>query len=173
MLTCPHRPPDETPTLPSPLLTLSPPTLTIFTLAECPPDMAPTPHTILTLTWYLPTCLQHSLTSYACIVPSRHGSDTLYHPYACVVPSHHSLPSLCLRSALRTWLQFGIPALPSWSALPKCLPHSLLSLHSRSTLPTWLRRHPQPSLCLYTPATYHPHPSVLDPYGMVACWRGQ
>ncbi|MBW0488429.1 hypothetical protein O181_028144 [Austropuccinia psidii MF-1] len=47
MLRCPHHPPDEAPTLPSPLLT-------IFMLTECPPNMALTPHTILMLTWCPP-----------------------------------------------------------------------------------------------------------------------
>ncbi|MBW0570836.1 hypothetical protein O181_110551, partial [Austropuccinia psidii MF-1] len=43
-----HRPPDETPTLPPHLhphhsLRFHTPSLTILTLAECPPDMLPTP----------------------------------------------------------------------------------------------------------------------------------
>ncbi|MBW0497857.1 hypothetical protein O181_037572 [Austropuccinia psidii MF-1] len=61
MLTRPHRPPDETPTLPpslsSPILTLSHP------LPDHP---------------------------YACVVPSQHAPDTAYHPYSRGVPSQHA-----------------------------------------------------------------------------------
>ncbi|MBW0581319.1 hypothetical protein O181_121034 [Austropuccinia psidii MF-1] len=87
MLTCPHYSPNETPTLPPHLrpyhsLHFHTPALTMFTLAEGPPDMAPTP---------LPS--QHASDTayhpYACVVPSQHASDTVYHPYACVVPSQH------------------------------------------------------------------------------------
>ncbi|MBW0586809.1 hypothetical protein O181_126524 [Austropuccinia psidii MF-1] len=85
MLAHPHRPPDETLTLPPisilttpyaftplPLPSLRsrsalPTLLTIFTLAECPPDSTYDP--------------------YACVVPSRHAPNTAYHPYARGVPS--------------------------------------------------------------------------------------
>ncbi|MBW0557056.1 hypothetical protein O181_096771, partial [Austropuccinia psidii MF-1] len=54
MLTRPHPPPDETPTLP-PISALTtpyastPPPLTILTLVECHPEMPPMPLTILML----------------------------------------------------------------------------------------------------------------------------
>ncbi|MBW0565734.1 hypothetical protein O181_105449 [Austropuccinia psidii MF-1] len=86
MLTCPHRSPDETPTLPP--------------------------------------------------------ISNLTTPYAFTLPP---LPSLCLRSALPTWLQRCIPCLCSRGALPTSLRHSLPSSRSHSALLTWLR-HRVPSL---------------------------
>ncbi|MBW0489852.1 hypothetical protein O181_029567 [Austropuccinia psidii MF-1] len=42
-------------------------------------------------------------------------------------------------------------------------PRFLQSLRSHGALKICLRHHPQPSLCLRTPATYHSHASVLHP----------
>ncbi|MBW0559669.1 hypothetical protein O181_099384 [Austropuccinia psidii MF-1] len=109
MLMRPQHPPDETPTLPSPLLTLS----------------HPRPY-------YL----------YAHVVPSRHAFAAAYHPYmplppltilmlAGVEPSQHWLPSLCLWSALPTWLRHRLPSLRLCSGLPawlQCCPHTGLML---------------------------------------------
>ncbi|MBW0568717.1 hypothetical protein O181_108432 [Austropuccinia psidii MF-1] len=58
MLTRPHRPPDETPTLP--------------------------PISVLTTPYALKPSPYHP---YACVMPSRHASNTAYHPYAHRVPS--------------------------------------------------------------------------------------
>ncbi|MBW0514960.1 hypothetical protein O181_054675 [Austropuccinia psidii MF-1] len=76
MLTSPHRPPDETLTLPSHLrphhsLRFHTPALTIFMLTWCTPNMLPTP-LILTLT----ECPPDTTYPYACVVPSRHAPDT-------------------------------------------------------------------------------------------------
>ncbi|MBW0580191.1 hypothetical protein O181_119906 [Austropuccinia psidii MF-1] len=73
MLTRPHRPPNETPTLPAHLhphhsIRFHTPALTIFMLTWCTPD---------------------STYPYARGVPSRHAPNTTY-PYACVVPSQHA-----------------------------------------------------------------------------------
>ncbi|MBW0504878.1 hypothetical protein O181_044593 [Austropuccinia psidii MF-1] len=126
MLTRPHLPPDETPTLPpspsSPLLTLSHP---------CPYHpyacVVPSRHASNTASHpyahvvpsrhasdnaYHPyarvVTSRHSSDTtydpYACVVPSRHASDTAYHPYARGVPSRHCLPSLHSCSALLTML---------------------------------------------------------------------
>ncbi|MBW0548649.1 hypothetical protein O181_088364 [Austropuccinia psidii MF-1] len=89
MLTRPHRPPDETSTLPTHFhphhsLRFPTPALTILTLAEYPPDMLPTP---LILTLHAPETAYHP---YARGVPSQHAPNTTY-PYACVVPSQHAL----------------------------------------------------------------------------------
>ncbi|MBW0506438.1 hypothetical protein O181_046153 [Austropuccinia psidii MF-1] len=113
MLTRPHPPSDETPTLPSPLLMILHPRL-IFSLAYNPyaavgpssyasdaaltppyaslhlPNMPLTLLTILTLA--VPS--QHASNApdnpYACGVPSRHASDATFHPYACIVPAQHA-----------------------------------------------------------------------------------
>ncbi|MBW0577653.1 hypothetical protein O181_117368 [Austropuccinia psidii MF-1] len=95
MLTCPHPPPDETPTLPPYLCphhslcfhtpASTSPCLTILTLLralklmECLPDMA----------YHL----------HARIVPTQHASNTAYHPYD--------------RSALPACLQCCLPFLRS------------------------------------------------------------
>ncbi|MBW0533103.1 hypothetical protein O181_072818 [Austropuccinia psidii MF-1] len=52
-------------------------------------------------------------------------------------------------------------------------PGHLQSLCSCSTLKICLQHRPQPSLCLRTPATHHPHTSILHPYCTVACWCTQ
>ncbi|MBW0559348.1 hypothetical protein O181_099063 [Austropuccinia psidii MF-1] len=105
----PHRPPDETPTLPPHLcphhsLCFHTPAHTIFMLTWCTTDMLPT-SIILTVakvpSRYAPATAYHPYTCrvhyqhapntnypYACVVPSRHAPDTSY-PYACVVPSQH------------------------------------------------------------------------------------
>ncbi|MBW0481791.1 hypothetical protein O181_021506 [Austropuccinia psidii MF-1] len=59
MLRCLYHPPDEVPTLPPHFfphhyLCFHTPTLTLFTLVECPPNMALTLRTILTLMWCPP-----------------------------------------------------------------------------------------------------------------------
>ncbi|MBW0537202.1 hypothetical protein O181_076917 [Austropuccinia psidii MF-1] len=91
MLTRPHPPPDETPTLP-PHLLLGLPFLhsgrALKSCLQCGPHPA-----------YHP---------YAHGVPSRHASDTAYHPYAGIVPAQQASntsyhPYAC--SALPTCLQ--------------------------------------------------------------------
>ncbi|MBW0514339.1 hypothetical protein O181_054054 [Austropuccinia psidii MF-1] len=61
MLTRPHCPPDETPTLP-PYLHPHNPAPTIFMLMWCPPNMCPTLLTILTLVECPPDMLPTLLT---------------------------------------------------------------------------------------------------------------
>ncbi|MBW0579345.1 hypothetical protein O181_119060 [Austropuccinia psidii MF-1] len=80
MLTRPHRPPDETWTLPPHLrphhsLRFHTPALTILTLAECPPN---------------------TIYPYACVVPSQHCLPSLRLRSALPTYSRHCLPSLCL-----------------------------------------------------------------------------
>ncbi|MBW0567443.1 hypothetical protein O181_107158 [Austropuccinia psidii MF-1] len=169
----PHHPPDETPTLP--------PHLRPHHLYA---HVVPSPHASAAA-HHPHSCVVPSRhdsktanNPYACVVPSRHASytanhpypyvvpsqhasDTIYHPYACVEPSQHGLPSLRLCSALPKWLQ--------------CFPHTglilnlLLGPQDETMMPPpllailALPRRPQPSLCLCTPATYHPHNSVLHP----------
>ncbi|MBW0532282.1 hypothetical protein O181_071997 [Austropuccinia psidii MF-1] len=60
------------------------PTPLILTLAECTPDMLPTPLTILTL------CTPNTTYPYACVVPSQHAPNTAVHPYAWGGPSPHA-----------------------------------------------------------------------------------
>ncbi|MBW0590431.1 hypothetical protein O181_130146 [Austropuccinia psidii MF-1] len=71
MLTRPHRPPDETPTL-SPSPSSHPRPYHPYT-RRVPSQHAPD-------TTY----------PYACVVPFRHASDTAYLPYARGVPSQHA-----------------------------------------------------------------------------------
>ncbi|MBW0497213.1 hypothetical protein O181_036928 [Austropuccinia psidii MF-1] len=100
MLTLPHPPPDETPTLPPhrrphhslcfPTPASYSPWLTIFTLLQGPqvmPLMPPSPPLTPPCT---PIILSAAYHPYACGVPSQHASDTTYHPYACIVPTHHA-----------------------------------------------------------------------------------
>ncbi|MBW0495863.1 hypothetical protein O181_035578 [Austropuccinia psidii MF-1] len=88
MLTRPHCPPDETPTL---LPHLCP----HHSLCFHPPPLPS-----LCSRGALLTCLRHRLPSlhasnttydpYACGEISQHASDTAHNPYACVVPSQHA-----------------------------------------------------------------------------------
>ncbi|MBW0588756.1 hypothetical protein O181_128471 [Austropuccinia psidii MF-1] len=90
MLTHPHHPPDETPTLPPHLL----PSQHAYNTAYHPCSHGgPSQHAPDTT--YDP---------YACVVPSRHASDTAYPPYSRRVPSRHCLPSLFSCSAFLTCL---------------------------------------------------------------------
>ncbi|MBW0575643.1 hypothetical protein O181_115358 [Austropuccinia psidii MF-1] len=64
-----------------PSLASASPTLSMLT---CPHHCLPSPSSpLLTLSHPRP---YHP---YACVVPSRHVSNTTYHPYACRVPSRH------------------------------------------------------------------------------------
>ncbi|MBW0497040.1 hypothetical protein O181_036755 [Austropuccinia psidii MF-1] len=92
MLTHPHRPPDETPTLP-------------------PISVLTTPYAFTPRPYHPYACVVHSRHAsntashpYAHVVPSPHAYDTAYHPYACGGPSQHRLPSLRSCSALPTCL---------------------------------------------------------------------
>ncbi|MBW0540778.1 hypothetical protein O181_080493 [Austropuccinia psidii MF-1] len=85
----------------------SSPWLTILTLLPGPQVMPPTLLTVLTLMECLPEMPLTLLTILTLAVPSRHASDTTYHPYAC--------------SDLPTCLQCRLPSLRSYSACPICL----------------------------------------------------
>ncbi|MBW0545255.1 hypothetical protein O181_084970 [Austropuccinia psidii MF-1] len=74
----PHRPPDETPTLPP------------ISVLTTPYAFTPLPLPSLHLHSTLPTCLQHRFPSLCLRVPSRHASNTAYHPYASRVHSQHA-----------------------------------------------------------------------------------
>ncbi|MBW0540550.1 hypothetical protein O181_080265 [Austropuccinia psidii MF-1] len=140
MLTCLHPPPDETPTLPSPLLTLPHPCL-IFSLAYNP---------------------------YSCGVHSRHASNAAYHPYACMVSSQNASDASYhpyARSPLPTPLTI-LTLAPPISALTtpyaSAPPPPILTLLRRpQDIP------PTPPSTPLTPntisATYHPYAQVLDP----------
>ncbi|MBW0468898.1 hypothetical protein O181_008613 [Austropuccinia psidii MF-1] len=88
MLTCPHRPPDETLTLP------------LISALTTPYAFSHPPLPSLCSGGALTTCLCHRLPSlhasdtanhpYACVVPSQHASNTTYDPYACGEPSQHA-----------------------------------------------------------------------------------
>ncbi|MBW0571610.1 hypothetical protein O181_111325 [Austropuccinia psidii MF-1] len=74
----PHRPPDDTPTLPPHLgphhsLRFHTPSLTIFKLTWCPPKMPPPPLTILMLC--PPNMPPTVLTILMLAVPSQHASN--------------------------------------------------------------------------------------------------
>ncbi|MBW0566579.1 hypothetical protein O181_106294 [Austropuccinia psidii MF-1] len=151
MLTSPHRPPDENPTLPPHLrphhsLRFNTPAHTIFMLMWCTPNMLPT-SLILTLAQVPSQYAPETNYPYACVVPSRHPPDTAYHPYARGVHSRHHLSlRLC-------------------GALPTCSRHHL-SLRLCGALPTCSRHHL--SLCLrsasqHAPDTTYPYASILHP----------
>ncbi|MBW0492967.1 hypothetical protein O181_032682 [Austropuccinia psidii MF-1] len=109
MLTRPHPPPDETPTLPHlcPHHSLrfhtpasSSPWLKILTLLQGPQVMPPTrPSPPLRL-----------------LAPTQHAYNAAYYPYA--------------HSALPTCLQHSLPSLRLWSAFLTCLLCRLPSFHS-------------------------------------------
>ncbi|MBW0511430.1 hypothetical protein O181_051145 [Austropuccinia psidii MF-1] len=113
MLTRPHRPPDETPTLPPHLLTHSHPRpyhpYACVVPSQHAFDTAYHPYARGVPSQHAPNTAYHPYACgvpphpayhpYACGVPSQHAPDTTY-PYACVVPSQHCLPSLC----------FGVPS---------------------------------------------------------------
>ncbi|MBW0553167.1 hypothetical protein O181_092882 [Austropuccinia psidii MF-1] len=105
----PHPPPDETPTLPSPLLTLPHPCL-IFSLAY-------NPYAAVGPSSYASDAAYHP---YACGVPFQHASNTAYHPYAHIVPTQYASNAAYhpyAHSALPTCLRCSLPSLPLWSAL--------------------------------------------------------
>ncbi|MBW0520609.1 hypothetical protein O181_060324 [Austropuccinia psidii MF-1] len=91
MLTCPHRPPNVTPTLP-PISTLTtpyaitPPPLNMLMLPRHPQDMPPTlPLPLLTpSTTHL--ILSNAYHPYACVVPSQHAYDTNLTPASSSTP---------------------------------------------------------------------------------------
>ncbi|MBW0525263.1 hypothetical protein O181_064978 [Austropuccinia psidii MF-1] len=111
MLTRPHRPPDETPSLPpspsSPLLMLSNPRPDHPYARGCPPDTAYHPYARGVPSQHAP----NTTYPYACVVPSQHAPDTAYHPYACGVHSQHA-PNTAYHPYAR-------------SALPTCSQHHL------------------------------------------------
>ncbi|MBW0591469.1 hypothetical protein O181_131184 [Austropuccinia psidii MF-1] len=101
MLTRPHCPPDEIPTLPPhlrphhslPFHTLPLPSLCLWSaLPTCSRHhlslhlcgALPTPLTILALAECPPNTAYHP---YTCVVPSQHAPDTAYHPYPRRAPS--------------------------------------------------------------------------------------
>ncbi|MBW0485191.1 hypothetical protein O181_024906 [Austropuccinia psidii MF-1] len=97
MLLRPYPLPDETPTLPSPLLTLPHPCL-IFSSAYNPyaPAGPSSYASDGSLTPLMPCC--------TCLILSA-----AYHPNACGVPSQHCLLSLCWWSGFLTCLQCRLP----------------------------------------------------------------
>ncbi|MBW0542481.1 hypothetical protein O181_082196 [Austropuccinia psidii MF-1] len=92
----PHRPPDETPTLPP------------ISILTTPYTFTPPPLPSLCLWSALPTCSQHHLSLHLCsalptlltiLTLAECPPNTAYHPYACVVPSRHHLSlRLCITS---------------------------------------------------------------------------
>ncbi|MBW0586516.1 hypothetical protein O181_126231 [Austropuccinia psidii MF-1] len=87
MLTRPHRPPDETPTLPPISVLTTPYAFTPLPLPSlCSRGALPTcsQHQVSLRSWdALPTCSQHHLSLRLCSA-SKHAPDTTY-PYASVL----------------------------------------------------------------------------------------